>query len=43
MCRQLAADCRNLAGDVPEPDLRVRFLHMASVWEEMAVQRRVLH
>jgi hypothetical protein len=32
-----------LAGDVPEPDLRVRFLHMASVWEEMAVQRRVLH
>ena len=43
MCLRLAADCRNLAADVPEPDLRAHFLHMASMWVELADQPRVLH
>jgi hypothetical protein len=43
MCMRLAAECRDLAADVPEPDLSAHFLHMASAWEELAVQRRVLH
>jgi hypothetical protein len=43
MCLRLAADCRNFAADVPEPDLRVHFLHMASMWVELADQPRVLH
>ena len=42
-CMRLAADCRNLAADVPEPDLRAHFLRMASMWTELAVQPRVLH
>jgi hypothetical protein len=43
LCLRLAADCRNLAADVPEPDLRARFLHMATMWTELAAQPRVLH
>jgi hypothetical protein len=43
MCLRLAADCRNLAADVPEPDLRTDFLRMAGIWTEMAVEPRVLH
>ena len=43
MCLRLAAECRNLAADVPEPDLRKRFLQMASEWALLAVQHRVLH
>jgi hypothetical protein len=43
MCKRLAAECRGLAVDVPEPDLRARFLHMASMWTELADQPRVLH
>jgi hypothetical protein len=43
MCLRLAADCRNLAADVPEPDLRAQFLRMAGMWTEMAAETRVLH
>ena len=40
---RLAAECRELAADVPEPDLRARLLHMANMWTELADQPRVLH
>jgi hypothetical protein len=43
MCTRLAAECRSLAADVPEPDLRAHFLDMASMWTELADQPRVLH
>ena len=34
-CMRLAAECRDLAADVPEPELRAHFLHMASMWTEL--------
>jgi hypothetical protein len=40
LCLRLAADCRNLAEDVPEPELREHFLRMAGMWSELAVQPR---
>jgi hypothetical protein len=43
LCMRLAAQCRGLAADVPEPDLRAHFLHMARIWTELAEQPRVLH
>ena len=43
MCMRLVAECRGLAADVPEPDLRAHFLHMAGMWVELALQPRVLH
>jgi hypothetical protein len=43
MCLRLAEECRNLAADVPEPDLREHFLRMASRWAELAVRPRVLN
>jgi hypothetical protein len=43
LCLRLAAECRNLAVDVPEPDLRAHFLYMASRWTELAHQPRLLH
>jgi len=43
LCLRLAAECRNLAADVPEPDLRAHFLRMASKWTELSDQPRVLH
>jgi hypothetical protein len=41
VCMRLAAECRVLANDVAEPDLRARFLHMARMWTELADQPRV--
>ncbi len=43
LCMRLAAECRGLAADVPEPDLAVHFLRMASAWTELADEPRVLH
>jgi hypothetical protein len=43
LCMRLAAECRNLAADAPERDLRAHFLRMASTWTELADQLRVLH
>ena len=42
MCMRLAAECRGLAANVPEPDLRAHLLHMASMWTELADQPRAL-
>jgi hypothetical protein len=42
-CMRMAAECRGLAADVPDPGLRARFLHMASMWTELAEHSRVLH
>jgi hypothetical protein len=41
--QRLAAECRDLATDVPEPDLRAHFLRMASTWTELTDQTRFLH
>ena len=41
MCMRLAAECRDLAADAPERDLRAHFLRMAAMWTEMAVEPRV--
>ncbi len=43
MCIRLAAECRGLAADVPEPDLRERFVRMAAMWAALADQPRVLN
>jgi hypothetical protein len=43
MCKRFAAECTGLAADVPDPDLKAHFLHMASMWTELADQPRVLH
>jgi hypothetical protein len=43
MCMRLAAECRGLAANVPEPGLRAHFLRLASMWTELADQPRVLH
>jgi hypothetical protein len=43
LCLRLAAECRDLAADVPEPDLRAHFLRMASIWMGLTDQLRVLH
>ena len=37
-CLRLAAECRNLADDVPTPGLKERFLSMARMWDELAHQ-----
>ena len=42
-CMRMAAECKDLAADVPEPDLKARFLLMASMWTELADLPRVLH
>jgi hypothetical protein len=38
LCLRVAAEFRKLAEDVPTPELRARFLHMASTWTELADQ-----
>jgi hypothetical protein len=43
MCLRLAAECRDFAADVAEPDLRAQFLHMASMWTQLADQPPVRH
>ena len=43
LCMRLAAECRGLAADVPESDLRTHFRRMASMWTELADQSLVLH
>ena len=43
ICMRFAAECRGLAADVPEPDLRAQFLRMAGAWTELADMPRTLH
>jgi hypothetical protein len=35
-CMRLAADCRQLSGDVQNPTLQRHFLRMAEVWSTLA-------
>jgi hypothetical protein len=37
-CLRLAADCRQLASDVQNADLRLGFLRMSEVWTSLAEQ-----
>jgi hypothetical protein len=41
MCLRMAAECEGLAANVPSPDLRAHFFHMASMWTELAAQPHV--
>ena len=43
MCLRMAAECKNLAADVPDRDLRARYLCMSRRWTQLAVTPRVLH
>jgi hypothetical protein len=43
MCVRMAAECRELAAKVPDPDLRDHFLRMAGEWVLLAIEPRVLH
>jgi hypothetical protein len=43
MCERMASECRCMAADVPEPDLRAYFLRLAGQWAELAAQPRVLN
>jgi len=43
MYLRLAASCRNLALDVPEPALKAQILHLAEVWTETADRACTLH
>jgi hypothetical protein len=42
-CMRLAAECRGLAADAPEAELKAHFLRLADSWEEIADRPRVLH
>jgi hypothetical protein len=35
---RLAADCMQLAGDVPDPALQTHFVRMAREWSSLALQ-----
>jgi hypothetical protein len=35
LCMRLAAECKGLAADVPEPGLRAHFTRMAGMWTEL--------
>ncbi len=43
MCMRLAAECRGLAADAADPDLKAHFLRLDNSWEEMTDRPRVLH
>jgi hypothetical protein len=43
MCLRLATECRELAVDALEPELKDRFLQMAKTWANLAAEPRVLH
>jgi hypothetical protein len=36
-CLRLQADCMQLAGDAPSPNLQSHFLRMAGVWSTLTV------
>jgi hypothetical protein len=42
LCLRLAAECRGLAEEVLESDLREHFLNMARRWTQLADEPRVL-
>jgi hypothetical protein len=42
-CLRLAAECRNLAADVPASNLKAHFLRMAGLWTELALSPLSTH
>jgi hypothetical protein len=40
---RLAAECRGIAAEVNEPDLRAHFLRSASAWTDLAERGPILH
>jgi hypothetical protein len=36
LCLRLAAECRGIAAEVQQPELRAHFLRVASVWNDLA-------
>jgi hypothetical protein len=43
LCLRLAAECRGLGADAPDPELRAHFHRIAGMWTELADQAYVLH
>jgi hypothetical protein len=43
LCLRLAAECRGIAADVQQAELRAHFLRAASVWTDLADQGPVPH
>ena len=43
MCRNLAAECEELAADVVGPDIKANLLRMARHWADLVDKPRVLH
>ncbi len=42
-CLRLAAECRDLATNVPASNLKAHFLRMAGLWTELALNRMSRH
>jgi hypothetical protein len=36
LCLRLAAECRGIAAELQQPELRAQFLRAASVWTDLA-------
>ena len=43
VCLRLAAECRGIAAEVREPELRARFLQEANEWTDLADRGPILH
>jgi hypothetical protein len=43
LCLRLAAECRGIAAEVREPELRARFLQAANEWTDLADHCLTLH
>ena len=43
MCLRMAVECTTLAADVPEPELRARYLSLSRMWRQLSAEPRVLH
>ena len=43
MCLRMAAECKNLAAEVPIRDLKARYLCLSRMWRQLSVTPRVLH
>jgi hypothetical protein len=43
LCLRLAAECRGIAAEVREPELRARFLQAANEWTDLTDRGPILH
>jgi hypothetical protein len=43
LCLRLAAECKSLAADVPEPGVSAHFTRMSGMWTELADLASVRH